>query len=180
MKKIIYRVIAIICLLSILGAEIPAKAESDTETGDASVEITQALDEYVDSTPNVSTKSSAISATMDYIVNEPVCLDKLIYDSAAYPQFIGLVIPKIENTESSLNIRAEASEDSERLGKMSAGAAGKIIEKGDEWTKIESGAVTGYVKNEFMVTGDEAGEFAESRIPKVATVTTETDRKSVV
>ncbi len=55
-----------------------------------------------------------------------------------------------------LNIRAEANEDAEIVGKLYEGAGGDILEKGDAWTRVSSGGVEGYVKNDFIVTGEQA------------------------
>lgn len=64
------------------------------------------------------------------------------------------------DVEESLNIRAEGSEESEVLGKLYKGAAADILEQGEEWSKITSGSVEGYVKNEYCVFGQEAEALA--------------------
>ena len=61
------------------------------------------------------------------------------------------------NVEEYLNVRAEANEEAELLGKLRRGDAADILERGAEWSKISSGNVEGYVKNEFCVF-DEAAE----------------------
>lgn len=45
------------------------------------------------------------------------------------------------NVEDKLNIRAEASEESELAGKLYKGAVADVVEKGDEWSRIKSGNV---------------------------------------
>lgn len=67
------------------------------------------------------------------------------------------------NVEDYLNIRAEASDDAELVGKIHKGAVADIVERGDVWTKISSGSVEGYVKNEFCVTGLEAENLANQQ-----------------
>ncbi len=64
------------------------------------------------------------------------------------------------NVEEYLNIRAEASAESEVVGKLYKGAAADILERGEEWTRIHSGSVEGYVKNEFCVFDAEAEALA--------------------
>lgn len=64
------------------------------------------------------------------------------------------------NVEEYLNIRAEASEEAELLGKLRKGDAADIIERGEEWSKISSGSVEGYVKNEYCVFDDAAEAMA--------------------
>ncbi len=67
------------------------------------------------------------------------------------------------NVDDYLNIRAEASDDAELVGKIHKGAVADIVERGDVWTKISSGSVEGYVKNEFCVTGFDAENLANQQ-----------------
>ncbi len=76
------------------------------------------------------------------------------------------------NVEEYLNIRTEASSEAELAGKLHKGAAADILEKGAEWTKISSGSVEGYVKNEFCVTGLEAEALANELGTTYATAVT--------
>ena len=71
-----------------------------------------------------------------------------------------------------LNIRAVPSEDGERLGKLYNNNAATVLATEGDWYQITSGSVTGYVKAEYVVVGDE--ELARSVSRRVATVTTET------
>ncbi len=66
----------------------------------------------------------------------------------------------LPNVEDYLNIRTEPSDEAELAGKLHKGASADILEQGEEWTKISSGSVEGYVKNEFCVTGLAAEELA--------------------
>ena len=72
----------------------------------------------------------------------------------------------VVEADSSLTIRSEASTEAEVVGKLNRGAAADIVEKGDEWTKIVSGDVEGYVKNEYCLFEEEAeaqaGEICET------------------
>lgn len=60
------------------------------------------------------------------------------------------------NVEGYANIRSEASVDSEIVGVLMPGYAVTVTEKGDEWSKISSNGVEGYIKNEYLVFGEEA------------------------
>ena len=75
-----------------------------------------------------------------------------------------------------VNVRSEANEESEILGKLYNNSAATVLETSADggWYKITSGSVTGYVKCEFVVVGDEA--VVKSARRRVATVTTETLR----
>ncbi len=59
-----------------------------------------------------------------------------------------------------VNVRAEASEDSEIVAKAYAFSGGTVLEKGDVWTKIQSGNAVGYINNEFLVFGDDVEVYA--------------------
>lgn len=73
-----------------------------------------------------------------------------------------------------LNIRQEASTDSEVVGILTNHNACELLEDAGEWYKVTSGKVTGYVNKQYLVTGDEAESIAEQEIKTVATVNTET------
>lgn len=82
----------------------------------------------------------------------------------------------LANVQESLNIRAEASEESEVVGKLYAGCKGSLLEKKDGWTKIASGDVVGFVKDEYIVYGDLAKDLAGTNGNLVVVVKTETLR----
>ena len=69
-----------------------------------------------------------------------------------------------------LYVREKADSDSEIVGKMYKGDRAVVKEAGDTWTKIESGNVTGYVKNEYCVTGTDALNYAKKHCDTVAKV----------
>lgn len=79
-------------------------------------------------------------------------------------------------SEGNLNIRKKATTDSKIVGKMTKNNACEILGTKDDWTKIKSGSVTGYVKSEYLYTGDEAIAAAEDVVITVATVNTTTLR----
>ena len=73
-----------------------------------------------------------------------------------------------------LNIRQEASTDSEVVGILTNHNACELLEDAGDWYKVTSGKVTGYVSKQYLVTGDEAESIAEQEIKTVATVNIET------
>ncbi len=76
-------------------------------------------------------------------------------------------------SDSKLNVRKSASTSASIVGKMVAGSGATIVSKGDSWTKIKSGKVTGYISNKYYVSGDEAEAYAKSLgLPKQATLKT--------
>ena len=74
-----------------------------------------------------------------------------------------------------VNIRAEASEDSEIIGTIPTGGIMNVEQKGPEWSLIASGNCYGYVKNDFIAFGDDAAAWAEkNELAKIAVVNVQT------
>lgn len=65
-----------------------------------------------------------------------------------------------------VNIREEANTSSKIVGKIYNNCAAIIEEtvegEGGSWYKVQSGSVTGYIKAQYFVTGDEAEKLAQS------------------
>ena len=72
-----------------------------------------------------------------------------------------------------LNIRKEAGEDKEIIGKLTSKAGCDILAEENGWYKIRSGDITGYVKSDFIATGDKAREDALENAQLMAIVTTD-------
>ena len=68
------------------------------------------------------------------------------------------------NVTSFLYVRSEPTKESEYVGKLYPGYAAKITGPVGEWTAVESGDVTGYVKTEYILTGAEAQTDAENLV----------------
>lgn len=79
----------------------------------------------------------------------------------------GLVMADVTN---SLNVRAEANEEAEKVGLLYADCGGEILETTEGWTKIKSGNLVGWASNDYLLFGKEAQEMAESVGRTVATV----------
>lgn len=82
----------------------------------------------------------------------------------------------IANVSETLNVRKKATTDSEIVGKMTKNAACEVIKIKDGWAKIESGKVKGYVKAEYLLTGEKAMEVAKDEVITIAKVETDTLR----
>ena len=84
-----------------------------------------------------------------------------------------LVMANVSNT---LNVRAEASEESKKVGYLYRDCGGTILEQKDGWTKIQSGALTGWCSDEYLVFGDEAVTMAQDVGQWMITINTEAVR----
>lgn len=80
----------------------------------------------------------------------------------------------VANVDGNLNVRAAASTDAEIVGKMPNNAGCEILGVEGEWTKIQSGDVEGYVKSEYLLSGEAALARAEEVKQTIAKVTTTT------
>lgn len=80
------------------------------------------------------------------------------------------------NVKNALNVRSEASEDAEKVGKLYKDCGGTILERKDGWTKLQSGNVIGWAKDEYLLFDEEAKSLANDVGKMIATVSTETLR----
>ena len=135
----------------------PAFVSNAEILDDSSVGITYALDEYVSNLDIKEVKEEDVVEE-----EEPTC---------KYPEFEGKCLAYVEEA---VNVRKEPDENSERVGSLPVHGIALVVEKGDTWTKIESGITMGYVRNDYLLFGDAAGAYAEETCPKVAKVNTTT------
>ncbi len=77
------------------------------------------------------------------------------------------------NVDKSVNVRVEATTESAVAGKLYKDCGGKILERKEDWTKIQSGELEGWVSNEFLLFGDEAWALADEVGVTTATVLTQ-------
>jgi len=66
----------------------------------------------------------------------------------------------VANVKEFMNVRAEPNSDSELVGKLYVGSGGLVLERGEEWSLITSGNVTGYVWNKLVLFDEAADEKA--------------------
>lgn len=96
-------------------------------------------------------------------------------NTATESKYANKAVADIYST-TTLNIRKKGSINAKIVGKMKKGNIATVLKKGSEWSKVRSGNVTGYVKNQYLVFGDEIENFAKQNVKKVAKVQTETLR----
>ena len=78
--------------------------------------------------------------------------------------------PGVSNVSNYLNIRAGAGENEKIIGKLPSYAGCEILEDANGWYKISSGGITGYVKSDYILTGDEAKQAAMNHAELMAIV----------
>ena len=141
-----------------IGMLTPAFVSQAEVLDDSNVGITYALDQYVASLNVKEIKEEDVTTEEE----APTC---------QYPEFEGKCLAYVEEA---VNVRAEPDENSERVGSLPVHGIALVVEKGDTWTKIESGITMGYVRNDYLLFGDAAGAYAAETCPKVAKVNTTT------
>lgn len=111
-------------------------------------------------------ESTVTSADIEEVMNEVAAGEKSEED-----MFRNLVIAQVNDY---VNIRSIPSEDGEILGKLYDDSVGTFLVETNGWYRITSGTVTGYVKAEYCVTGEEAIALAKEVGTRMATVNTMT------
>lgn len=77
------------------------------------------------------------------------------------------------NVKNALNVRSDASEDAEKVGKLYKDCGGTILERCDGWTKLQSGNIIGWASDEYLLFGEEALALANDVGKTIATIDTE-------
>lgn len=105
-------------------------------------------------------------------------------EAAAIAEDVEPEIPELSKTEQEwqdkvmadvedfLCIRAKGNANAEIVGKLYPTSVATVVKQGKTWTKIKSGDVKGFVKNEYLVFGSDAYENAKKVCKKYAYVQT--------
>ena len=158
--------------------------KAEQQTADAAQSATPAIT----ATPSISaTPASTSSVELDVqTIKEEKVIEETVMASTTktIPEkerematkkeeesFKSLVIAKVNDY---VNVRSIPSEEGEILGKLYDKSVGEFISEQDGWYEITSGSVTGYVKAEYCVTGEDAVELAKKVGTRIATVNTTT------
>lgn len=80
------------------------------------------------------------------------------------------------DVQMALNVRAEATEDSEKVGLLYKDCGGKILERKGGWTKLQSGELVGWASDEYLLFGEDAEAMAGEVGNLIVTIQTDTLR----
>ncbi|WP_051226804.1 cell wall hydrolase [Butyrivibrio sp. MC2013] len=64
------------------------------------------------------------------------------------------------NVNKAMNVRTDPSEDGAKAGILYKDCGGRILEQKNGWTKIESGNLVGWAKDDYLLFGEDAQELA--------------------
>ena len=161
--KVSTSIATVAILVSSIGVE--AKASTLPSCGvDLVISNSVGLDEYADKQFSTGTLVAQVELPE---VSNPRLLQE-VQDEVIYKN---LVIAKVNNY---VNVRSTPDEEGEILGKLYDKSAGDFLQEKDGWYQIKSGSVTGYVKAEYCVTGEDAIELAKKVGTRLARVNTTT------
>ncbi len=102
--------------------------------------------------------------------NDITNLEKYLVNELANP-YKDITFAKVSNY---VNIRSTPNEEGEIRGKLYNNSAAIILEESNDWYKVKSGTVTGYIKGEYLVTGEMAETLGKELGSRIALVTTTT------
>lgn len=126
-------------------------------------------------TENLDTESVNVEKENTEIVASPAEATEAVAEAVVVPELTAEELEwqnsMMPDVNDSLNVRAEGSEEAEIVGKLAKGDRATVVEIGEEWTKITSGNVEGYVKNSYCIYGTDALEYAKENCDTIATTT---------
>ena len=135
------------------------EVEMDSFNLDGGVAGITERDIYVEAVEKTAKKAAEEEAEVETIVEE-----------VPEEEEINFVMANVQN---SVNVRAEANTDCEVVGMLYNKCGGTILEEGDGWTKIQSGELVGWVRNDFLYFGEDAQAYAEQVCDRIARVNVE-------
>lgn len=124
---------------------------------------------HSDIVQEVETEAEAVVEDTVYVEETPEETTVSMNDIDA--EYANLVIAKVNDY---VNVRSDASEEAEIVGKLYDKSVGTYLSEKDGWYEIASGNCRGYVKAEYVVTGTDAIALAKEVGKRIATVTTTT------
>lgn len=116
-------------------------------------------------TQNASNEATVVQNT-DISINSDSVAAQIANEQAQWNNRL------MANVDQFLNVRQTQDENSQIVGKLYKGDVADILERGDVWTHIKSGAVDGYVMNQYCVFGVDAYNYAKTNCETEASATT--------
>lgn len=157
---------------STLGGQIGNYAMTDAKVTSG---VTDAMSDYLSVTAadmvSVSESDRDVTASGQEEETQEEDKEKVLAEAAGEFGYTNLGIAQADGN---INVREVPGTEAEIVGKLPNNAGCEIIGTDGEWTQIESGKVKGYVKSEYLLTGEAAIAKAQEVKQTVATVTTTT------
>lgn len=164
---------------------IKEKKEVQGMGRDASAGVTAELAVHLDSVAQRSAAEAGVTGVVSEYLGEAMLTAAEVAETDAVAtaagqedmvSAFGYVNLGIANVDGNLNVREAPGTEAKLAGKMPNNAGCEILGVEGDWTKIKSGEVEGYVKSEYLLSGDAALVRAEEAKQTIAKVTTDTLR----
>jgi len=153
-------------------AEMPETEEAESPEEEATASPTATAEPTSAPTAEPVKEEKVIEETAIATTTKPLNqVEREIEAKREEKGFRSLVIAKVNDY---VNVRSIPSEEGEILGKLYDKSVGEFISEQDGWYEIESGSVTGFVKAEYCVTGEDAVSLAREVGTRIGTVNTTT------
>lgn len=111
----------------------------------------------------VTTVDSTVKFHQMSLTDKVIGIGKLLEQDANAP-LQNIAFLQLDQEDDYKYIREKADAKSKWVGKMFSNDAALIIESGDTWSKIQSGDVTGYIQNKYLLVGKIATLKAEAML----------------
>lgn len=141
------------------GIDTPAQGKNPAvKTADAGITQT---DFYDGDDTDLITEEEVVSADLNVVYRSTLTSTEVVDEFEGNIDKGDFDNKIVSYTVERLCIYKEPDYKAEVLGVMYSGSEADIVEQGEEWTKVTSGGITGYVKNAAVLFGDEAKVIAE-------------------
>ena len=169
-KSVKITVCTMAAVMAFSGMNITANAAASSSVlPSGGIELTLAKGNKLESLSTGTNSTKQIESIIETVIRD----DQMdtTPEASEEESFKNLVIAQVNDY---VNVRSLPSEEGEIVGKLYDDSVGLFISEENGWYQISSGSVTGYVKAEYCVTGDEAVELAKKVGTRLATVNTTT------
>ena len=169
-KSVKITVCTMAAVMAFSGMNITANAAASSSVlPSGGIELTLAKGNKLESLSTGTNSTKQIESIIETVIRD----DQMdtTPEASEEESFKNLVIAQVNDY---VNVRSLPSEEGEIVGKLYDDSVGLFISEEHGWYPISSGSVTGYVKAEYCVTGDEAVELAKKVGTRLATVNTTT------
>lgn len=148
---------------------------NETVYDDGAIKVNTAASQKAQETvtENGETKKATVEVSADVVTPDFKVAPEQVEVAEGEEDLTRTVIAQVDGY---VNVREQPDGDSEVVGKLYNHSAGEWLGKEGDWYKISSGNVVGYVKGEYVVTGQAAVKLAAEVGIRTATVHTTTLR----
>lgn len=174
-KKTLRRLLGICSFLMafMMMSTVAEAADTDLNVGAAAVLNSDESDKNEKNDVAV-TVGAVVGESVSVKVDEPAAeedQEETVPEEEELEETAGQLV--MANVDNSVNVREAAGEDAPVAGKLFKNCSGIILEQTEGWTKIQSGNLTGWVSNDYLIFGEDAKVMAEEVGSLKATVLTD-------